>query len=305
MLSSQNTSSSSLKHPILASIQEIVLPSIEQNTGRIVPLVMPEAPRVAGGGFAEIFPFGLHSHDFYEWMWLLESDTHIHIGGTVHRLSRGDFCLLPPNILHAELNTSDTQPYQSLWCCYSGDSDLVYCTLCSIAPVGHLHASVYRIIHAPPLIGTLLVMIERELRSNQPHAEQVCHSLVSTLAHLLTRAFETSLALSSVDALSESIERRVVKYLNQSYADDIGLNDVARAVGMSRNYLCAAFKRETGDTVGDRLTRIRLERAKLLLLEGTLSVSEIAKAVGYESPARFSRAFQRHERIAPSRYGKW
>lgn len=95
-----------------------------------------------------------------------------------------------------------------------------------------------------------------------------------------------------------------MNYLHSNYAKDISLQDIAKDIHLSRNYLATVFKQETGKTIGEALTIIRLERSKLLLAEGRLSINEIAKEIGYHSSEHFCRIFRRYEKIAPSRYGK-
>lgn len=53
------------------------------------------------------------------------------------------------------------------------------------------------------------------------------------------------------------------------------------------------FQAETGRTVGDYVQRVKLERAQHLLSTSTLSIAEIARQVGFSSPAAFSTAFRR------------
>ncbi|WP_175530322.1 helix-turn-helix domain-containing protein [Desulfobacula phenolica] len=71
------------------------------------------------------------------------------------------------------------------------------------------------------------------------------------------------------------------------------LNDLSRQVGINRNKLNQGFKLIYGDTVFNTLRNIRLNRARTLLLNTELSLSEIAFSVGYNNQANFTTAFRR------------
>ena len=73
----------------------------------------------------------------------------------------------------------------------------------------------------------------------------------------------------------------------------VHLGELAEDVYMGRSTLCAAFKREMGESLGSYIQRRRMERAMDLLSEGRRP-SDVALAVGYCTPAAFSQAFKRH-----------
>ena len=80
----------------------------------------------------------------------------------------------------------------------------------------------------------------------------------------------------------------------------IPLDTLARELLTSRARLCAAFKRETGTSIGAYITRCRIDRACDLLSDGRRSVGEVARAVGYERHSSFTVAFEREVGCPPS-----
>ena len=83
------------------------------------------------------------------------------------------------------------------------------------------------------------------------------------------------------------------RYILENYKSGIGLGDAAQAVNMSAHYFCKMFKKATGMTFTEYLTRIRVEKAKNLLLNPNRRVSEVAYDVGFESLSQFNRSFKR------------
>ena len=82
----------------------------------------------------------------------------------------------------------------------------------------------------------------------------------------------------------------------------ITLEEVAGVAGMSPSYFAVIFKQVTGATFNRYLTRLRINKAKDLLLYSDLKAYEIAESVGYESSSYFARVFRKIEGLSPSEY---
>lgn len=99
--------------------------------------------------------------------------------------------------------------------------------------------------------------------------------------------------------------RRAIEYLNRNYGNPkLRLNSVAKHIGLSDSRLSVIFKEDTGRTVGQFLTDIRINRAKQLLLEGNLRIYEIANRVGCGNSQYFSTMFYKETGMYPSQYKK-
>lgn len=92
------------------------------------------------------------------------------------------------------------------------------------------------------------------------------------------------------------------EFIAQHQADDISLGDVARAVNTSSYYFCKMFKQATGLNFTDYLSRVRIEKAKNLLLNPNLRVSEVAYEVGFQSLTHFNRVFRKLCGMSPTDY---
>lgn len=87
--------------------------------------------------------------------------------------------------------------------------------------------------------------------------------------------------------------RRVTDFVNAHLDRPLGLADLASVAGCSQYHFSRAFAGETGLPPYAFLLRRRVERARLLLAEGQLSLVEIAAACGYATPARLGRMLRR------------
>jgi AraC-like DNA-binding protein len=86
------------------------------------------------------------------------------------------------------------------------------------------------------------------------------------------------------------------------YDEPLSLEEMADMAVFSRFYFSRVFRSITGTSPGRFLTAIRLYKAKNLLLETTMSVTDISYQVGYNSPGTFSSRFTRSVGISPARY---
>jgi AraC-like DNA-binding protein/ligand-binding sensor protein len=96
--------------------------------------------------------------------------------------------------------------------------------------------------------------------------------------------------------------RRARAYILANQADPIDLDKVAQAMHVSTFYFCKMFKKATGLTFTDYLSRARVEKAKTLLLNPHLRISEIAYDVGFQSLTHFNRMFRKIVGESPTTY---
>lgn len=96
--------------------------------------------------------------------------------------------------------------------------------------------------------------------------------------------------------------RQSLDFLSQNYDRDIRVTDVASAVNLHPGYLQRIFKSATGRTLIDALTDIRMEKAKMLLKQTNIPVTEIYDYVGIGSRQYFHAVFKKHSNRTPLEY---
>ena len=98
------------------------------------------------------------------------------------------------------------------------------------------------------------------------------------------------------------IIKRAKEYIHEHHTEQLTLARAAKAVNMSTFYFCKMFKKVTDINFTDYLSRVRIEKAKNLLLNPNLRVSEIAYEVGFQSLTHFNRIFRKIGGESPSAY---
>jgi YesN/AraC family two-component response regulator len=109
------------------------------------------------------------------------------------------------------------------------------------------------------------------------------------------------IALHEADSESPLV-RRARAYIAGHHEDPVNLEEIAKAMHVSTFYFCKMFKKATGLTFTDYLGRVRVEKAKTLLLNPHLRVSEIAYMVGFQSLTHFNRVFRHLNGESPSQF---
>lgn len=92
------------------------------------------------------------------------------------------------------------------------------------------------------------------------------------------------------------------RIIREHYADNITIEKIADMVYLTSAYLCVLFKQETGYTITDYRTIVRMEKAKELLRDFSNKIYDISYAVGYENPSYFSLQFKKITGMLPKDY---
>jgi two-component system, response regulator YesN len=103
---------------------------------------------------------------------------------------------------------------------------------------------------------------------------------------------------------NENIISRTLEYLDSHYMDTCSLTELSSMFHISSTYFSKLFKKETGDNFSAYLTKLRMQKAGLLLLNTDMKVFEIAAAIGYDDPNYFTNVFRMLLGMSPSDYRK-
>lgn len=92
------------------------------------------------------------------------------------------------------------------------------------------------------------------------------------------------------------------KFIHEHSDEELSLTKVSKFVNLSANHLSEKFKQVTGVNFVDYVARTRFEKARVLLHDVDLRVSEIAFAIGFQSLSQFNRVFRKLARKSPTQY---
>ena len=98
--------------------------------------------------------------------------------------------------------------------------------------------------------------------------------------------------------LPSPLVQRMIELIQAEYANVVTLRRLGALIGRQPAYLGRLFRRETGSSVRDYVTRVRLEHAEVLIREG-IKIEAVAQGVGYRSKKNFYRLFRRQYGTTP------
>lgn len=145
----------------------------------------------------------------------------------------------------------------------------------------------------------------QELRPQDGKPQQVMMQL-SLLAWLLRAIVDENLtqenALSSGQWQPLCLIARALDYINEMYANNLTLEEIARYCNCSKSHLQHLFQTHRRQTVWQYLQKARMEKARRLLIETEWPISHLAAMVGFNDANYFSTVFSRDSGLSPRRY---
>ncbi|NIK67062.1 AraC family transcriptional regulator [Paenibacillus sp. BK720] len=95
---------------------------------------------------------------------------------------------------------------------------------------------------------------------------------------------------------------RIIRYLEEHFRKEIVFEEMAKEIGISYSYMRKIVYELTGKSLIDYMNQLRIEKAKQLLIESKMTITQIASEVGYYNVQSFNRFFRKYEGMPPSSY---
>ena len=213
-------------------------------------------------------------------------DTHCAIGP-------GEGFLVPPGEV-VSIRADQKEPWKLIWVGFTGCRAAEYLGRCGLGKENRA----FRCDVPEQLERCVQEMVRCEMLG-RGHEFLLLGELYRFLGWI-ARSFEGQ-GRRSREAGTEYVER-AADYIRSHFQEDLTVSKLALYVGLNRSYLTTVFQNTLHVSPQQFLMRFRMERASQLLLEGTLSVGEVARSCGYPDPLTFSKAFKRTLGVTPSQY---
>lgn len=100
------------------------------------------------------------------------------------------------------------------------------------------------------------------------------------------------------------VSQKIIRFLKKNIRRKITVDDVSNALMYNKSYLFRQFKVDVGESIIVYFTKMKIERAKELLRDKSITVSQIAETLSFDSPNYFSKTFKKYTHMTPSTYRK-
>ena len=152
-----------------------------------------------------------------------------------------------------------------------------------------------------PLIQHIGLTLLSECSNEKREGNLYADSLINTLTlHLLKNYSNAkSFAENTNGGLSGYKLRRVKEFINESLEVNLSLSDIAAVADLSQFHFARSFRKSTGFTPQQYLTRQRIERAKVLLAKDDLPIVEVGLQTGFKNQSHFTTLFRKYTKFTP------
>ena len=216
---------------------------------------------------------------------------------TYHLGAGATFCVFPGELVFYKEDEED--PWTYYWLAFSGGEVLRVLLRASISP--------QRPVHITNDISELEALYEAVV-SHSLHMDfgvgLKIHSLVYDILYHYVKSVVSPDALAAVTTHCSEYIVSAVDYIKSHYQAELSVSEVARAAGISREYLCMLFKRQFSISPVRYIREYRLKTSSMLRLTTRDSIASIAERVGFHDYNYFTNQFTRHFGISPTAYRK-
>lgn len=231
-----------------------------------------------------------HWHDFYQMYHVISGTGLMRLGSGTVEMRANLVLIVPPGIEHGVFEV--------------GDSSLRYLTVQFTMADKEMEVVLNRpenIIVVPQELMNLLWKAKLEWDKNRKFKKEMTKGIfVQYFVKYLRLCEGTEKDLFVAEGLEAALDverlsgvsQVIAEYIRTYYYSDVSLRKMAEELSYSRNYLCRAFKKETGMTIVNYTNRLRVEKAIELIRCTDKKLSEISDMVGFNDFHYFSKVFK-------------
>lgn len=203
----------------------------------------------------------------------------------------GDAFLLAADLVHAFRVVDRSTRY---WLCFGGERAGELLSAFGLPVDRHAHLR----IHDPKELFAELAhyfALSRAHKETDEGEKYALSALMSALPRLAVRE-------DTPHSLSDDYVSRALRYMRRNCHRNLRMEDIAAQLSISEKYMRRLFVQRVGEPPKVHFQRLRMEKAKKLLLETEMGVSEVAAATGFSSASRFSQAFSEAFSLSPTAF---
>ena len=248
-----------------------------------------------------------HWHDDIEIIYVTEGTLHISISNENYTGAAGDIFFINKGEMH-EMYGKDTSLNYTAFV-----FDAAYLSFTAedsaqkqfISPINSGKIRFFHKISSNPSAAAVLKRITG-LNTEKPAAYTL--GTKAALLQFISMLIDSGLYFAEKNATDTETKseflKKIISYINNNYADQIPLSEIAREFNMSPKYFCRFFKNSFNKTFIEYVNAVRIEHAMKLLADRDITITETALSCGFLNMSYFTRTFRKITGFTPSAYRK-
>jgi len=245
----------------------------------------------------------------YQIYYILEGERFFYSGNKSYRMSKGTLSFIDKkkipftNVIGGKYHERVLIEIEEKWLISAGrimELDLT-------GFFSHLHGVLQMDMKQQGVIEKKIMKMENVLQTKKPYAAAEVKKLVLSIFIMIlngagTRPDEIILPKGKMMRYAKVSE--ILLYIMEHYSEIYGLEDLSKIFYLDKSYLSRIFKEVTNFTVNEFINCQRIDHAKTLLLDDSLSMEDVSKKLGYERLSYFDHVFKKYVGISPLQYRK-
>ena len=257
-------------------------------------------------------PCMLHTHSFFEMMYVEQGECVNYIEGRPVFMKKGDVSILAPGVTHA-IGTYDENTILINSLIRSSTFNTTFISLLEDDSIiaNFFYRALYHSGDKPYLIfhtgddtqisGFLHIML-KELAENRRYRRQMINNVLSALFITLIRDHEQDMEIPTADIRSDEDNLLYIIHYMQNHYTSITLQELSAFFNYSERQMQRVLKNATGMSFMENIQHQKISRAKDLLENSELTIEEICELTGFQSENNFRRIFRRSCGMNPGEY---
>lgn len=253
----------------------------------------------------KVFP---HRHNFFEIYYLLSNELDYIVGNQEYRLTRGDFLLLPPGLLHypSDIRLVDNKQYSRivLWCnieffekFISFDPELNYMWDVVVENNSYL---IHPTLNESTKLHEFLIRLLDEQNRREFASKALLTSILMEIFVLINRITYEKKTLGK-HTPSANLFSNIITYIHSHLAEDLTLTTLSQNFFVSKGYISRLFRDYMGIPVHQYILSLRLEGCRNAIQSGA-PITKVVDMYGFHDYSSFYRAFKNTFSISPKDY---
>lgn len=162
------------------------------------------------------------------------------------------------------------------------------------------HLSFKHVIESDNISEAFSRLISAYLSDGDFKETKICLSVLNLILNIAENY--SSKKTSSCPSKNLDRLKKAINYINEHMSEHISADDAAKSASLSKYYFLREFKALTGQTLVNFINNLRCEKARAMLAQDELSVSEIASLCGFDGASYFTRVFSASTGLTPIEY---